>query len=126
MTKVKKINKKPKLTKVKVLEGEIVNGVIKVQSIKGTIQDTVAMPNRYVAKINTGVVVEVEEGFCLCFSIVSELADKGVVVANAPGRVTKGEVEITVLNAGRETVTIGNNTDVVQCWVEPIQGIKWE
>lgn len=112
------------MAKVKVIKGEIVNGVVSVQSVQDSPRDSIAMPSRYVAKVHTGVEVEVEEGFCLCFSTVAALAAKGVVITNAPGRITSGLLVLSVLNGGREIVTIGANVEVANVWVEPV--VEWE
>ena len=113
------------MAKVKVTKGEIVNGVVSVQSVQDSPQDSVAMPSRYVAKVHTGVEVEVEEGFCLCFNAVPELAAKGIVLTG-PSRVTSGPIMFSVLNAGREIVTIGANVALAECWVEPVVSEEWE
>ncbi len=112
------------MAKVKVTKGEIVNGVVSVQSVQDSPQDSVGMPSRYVAKVHTGVEVEVEEGFCLCFSAVPALAEKGIVITNGPGRITSGPLIFSVLNGGREIVTIGANVEVANVWVEPVVEIE--
>ena len=113
------------MAKVKVTKGEIHNGQVRVQSIQDSPKDSVAMPNRYVARIHTGVSVEVEEGFCLCFSIVPELAVKGIVLTG-PFRQVGGDLVFSVLNGGRQIVTIGANTTLVDCWVETVHEVEWE
>jgi dUTPase len=114
------------MAKVKVTQGEIVNGVVSVQSIQDSQQDSVGMPSRYVATVHSGVEVEVEEGYCLCFSAVQELADKGIVITNGPGRITGGPLTFTILNGGREIVTVGANVAVANVWIEKIESMEIE
>lgn len=114
------------MAKVKVIKGEIVNGVVSVQSVQDSPQDSVAMPSRYVATVRTGVEVEVEEGFCLCYSVVPALAEKGIVLLNAPGRVTSGPLILNLLNGGREIVTIAANVEVANVWVERREPMETE
>lgn len=114
------------MAKVKVTKGEIRNDQVSVQSVQDSPQDSVAMPSRYVAKVHTGVSVEIEEGFCLRFSVVPELAEKGIVLTGPVRVVGNSDLVFSVLNGGREIVTIGANIVLVDCWVEPVHEVDWE
>lgn len=110
---------------VKVTAGDLKDGLIRVNNVQDAPSQSVSMPSRYVATIDSGVEVEVEDGFCLCFGVVSELAEKGVVITNSPGRVTKGKVTLNVLNGGREIVSLSHGQAVAHCWVEPHHEVDW-
>ena len=86
----------------------------------------IAFNHRHLVKINTGLEVEVPEGYKLCIGLVPALAEKGMVLSNAPGNFTKGKVEAVLLNAGREIVEVNNGDPVVTCWMESIERFDWE
>ena len=111
---------------VKVTAGELSDGLIRVNNIADAPTQSVSMPSRYVAVIDGGVEVEVEDGYCLCFSAVPELSEKGVVITNAPGRVTSGKVALHVLNAGKQIVALSHGTPVARCWVEKLEKVIYE
>ena len=112
------------MTRVKVTAGDFEGGLIKVKNVQASPTQSVSMPSRYVATIDSGVEVEVEDGFCLCFSLVPELAQKGVVITNAPGRVTEGKIVLHLLNGGREIVSLSNDQVIATSWVESLT--PWE
>jgi len=86
----------------------------------------IAFNNRHTAKIDTGLEVEVPDGYKLCIGLVHNLATKGMILTNAPGNFTKGKVEAVLLNAGREIVEVSNGDPIVTCWLEDIVDFGWE
>lgn len=85
----------------------------------------IAFNHRHAAKIDTGLEVDVPEGYRLCIGIVQNLAVKGMVLTNSPGNFTKGKVEAVLLNAGREIVEVFNGDPIVNCWLESIVDFTW-
>jgi len=110
---------------VKVVAGELQDGFIRVKNIQDAPTQSVSMPNRFVAVIDSGIEVEVEPGYCLCFSIVPELSEQGVSITNAPGRVKNGKVVLHVLNGGRNIVNLSHGDVVAKCWVEQDHEVSW-
>jgi hypothetical protein len=84
------------------------------------------MPSRYAVELDTGLEVKVQSGYCLCFSVVPELANRGLVATNAPGRLTEGKLVVNVLNAGREIISVGEGVPLVDVWLEKAYKIEWE
>ena len=100
-----------------------------VACIKGEFGTRVTLPSRRVAKIDTGIRVQVPEGYKLCVSARSEFASKVVIVANAPGQVDsdyRGKVVVIVANCGNQIVNIENGQRFAQCWIEPVYKFDWE
>ena len=85
----------------------------------------IAFNHRHTAKIDTGLEVDVPEGYKLCIGIVPNLAVKGMVLTNSPGNFTKGKVEAVLLNAGREIVEVSNGDPIVTCWLESVLEFTW-
>lgn len=90
------------------------------------INGQIAMPSRYTVELDTGLEIKAPSGYCLCFSVVPELANRGLVATNAPGRLTEGKLMINVLNAGREIVVVGEGAVLADVWLEKIVKIEWE
>lgn len=84
------------------------------------------MPSRYSGKISTGITIEAPEGYKLCFSVVPELAERGLVASNAPGNIVSGEVIVQVLNAGHQVVVVNNGDPLIDVWLEKIEPFVWE
>lgn len=79
------------------------------------------------AKVKTGVKVAVPRGYKLCVSARSGLAERGLLVANAPGQVDsdyRGEIMLLLRNIGQEIITVVNGERLAQCWLEPVIRIK--
>lgn len=79
------------------------------------------------AKVRTGVKVEVPRGYKLCVALRSGLAEKGVVITNAPGQVDsdyRGEIMLLLRNIGTEIIEIKDGERVAQCWLERVIRIK--
>lgn len=73
--------------------------------------------------------VAVPPGFKLCIVARSGLADKGIVVTNAPAQIDsdyRNEIEVIVANHGREIVPISHGERVAQMYIEPVYKIEWE
>ena len=59
-------------------------------------------------------------------AIIDELAEKGLVVSNAPAQVVGEEVVVQVINVGRELVEIKDGDKIALAWVEPTYRFDWE
>jgi dUTPase len=105
-----------------------VDGVLKAQieAQMAGLPQKVAFNHRHTQRIKTGLSVETPEGYKLCIGLVPALADKGIVLTNAPGNFTKGPVEAVLLNAGREIVDVNNGDPIVTCWLEKVVDFGWE
>lgn len=86
----------------------------------------IAFNHRHIAKIATGLEVEVPDGYKICVGISQALAEKGMVLTNAPGNFTKGKIDLVLLNAGREIVEVSNGDQVATFWLESIVDFEWE
>jgi len=67
------------------------------------------MPFRGLTKVPVGFSLEVPFGYEAVIRLRSGLAAKGVVMPNAPGTIDsdyRGEVEVLLINCGREIITI--------------------
>jgi dUTPase len=117
-----------KILKLKCNGNCSVDGVLKAKIASPAVglPPRIAFNNRHTAKVDTGLEVEVPEGYKLCIGLVQNLAVKGMVLANAPGNFTKGKVEAVLLNAGREIVEVSNGDPIVTCWLEAIVDFDWE
>jgi dUTP pyrophosphatase len=79
------------------------------------------------AKVKTGVKVAVPRGYKLCVSARSGLAEKGLLVSNAPGQVDsdyRGEIMLLLRNVGQEIIEIKHGERIAQCWLERVIRIK--
>jgi len=100
-----------------------------VAHVTGEVGNRVSLPSRRVTKIDTGIRVQVPEGYKLCVSARSGLASRGVIVTNAPGQVDsdyRGRVMVIVANCGNQIVNIENGQRFAQCWIEPVYKFDWE
>lgn len=86
----------------------------------------VTFPHRHLASIDTGVEIDITDGYSLRFSLVSQLTDRGLIASNAPGRFKKGKIVVTVINCGREIVEIKNGDPLINVWLEPELSFTWE
>lgn len=89
----------------------------------------ILLSHRSSAKIDTGIKVAVPKGYKLCIAARSSLAEKGLVVTNAPGQIDsdyRGPIQVLVLNVGREIVEIKDGERFAQCWLEKVIKVKWE
>lgn len=65
----------------------------------------------------------------MCVAAKSGLAEKGLIVTNAPGQVDsdyRGEVEVLLLNCGREIIEIHDGMRFAQCWCDRVYRFEWE
>lgn len=119
-----------KLPKIKFSGNKPENNIVKASLVStGTYQvvgNKISFNARHSAYINTQIFVDVEKGYKLCFSVVPELAVKGMIAFNSPGNLTKGEIIVGLINCGREIVDIKNGDPIVNVWVEQIIDFDWE
>lgn len=104
------------------------DGVLKakIESPMVGLPPRIAFNHRHTQKISTDLSVEVPTGYKLCIGLVPALANRGMVLTNAPGNFTSGPVEAVLLNAGREIVEVNNGDPIVTCWIEEIVEFGWE
>lgn len=81
--------------------------------------------HRYFHNMETGLSVETPDGYKLCFSLVPELTNRGMVATNTPGNFTSGPVVIGLLNSGREIIEIKDGDPIATVWLEKIQDFDW-
>lgn len=117
------------LPKIKIKSGDVpqlgvLTAVLPEPEMEG-LEKKISFNNRHAAVIETGLDIEVEVGYKLCFSVHRDLAEKGMVVANSPGNVQVGTVSVCLVNCGREIIDIREGDPIAICWVEPIQEYQW-
>lgn len=119
-----------KLLKIKFSGNKPENNIVKASLVSTDVYQVVgnkiSFNARHSASINTQVFVELEKGYKLCFSVVPELASKGMIDFNSPGNFTKGEIVVGLINCGREIVDIKNGDPIANVWVEQIVDFDWE
>lgn len=119
-----------KLLKVKVSgqkpKDNILTAVIPVTNNTHVTGQKLPLGHRASAIIETGVSVTLEPGYRLCFSLIPDLSNRGVVALNAPGHFTEGKVWVNVLNCGREIIEIKEGDPIINVWVEQIVEWDWE
>jgi hypothetical protein len=107
-------------------EGNLLKAKIPDNATTKIMGEKVNLNHRASALIETGVNVKVEPGYKLCFSLVPELTNKGMVATNAPGNFTEGKVFANVINVGREIVEIKTGDPFLNFWFEQIIDMEWE
>lgn len=102
------------------------NGVLKANVTPPAVvmPSKISFNHRHVAKINVGLDVEVPKGYRLCVKLADSLAERGMVLTNAPGNFTNGSVFVVLLNAGREIVDVVDGDPVAEFWLEQV--VEWE
>jgi len=91
-----------------------------------TMPPKVLLNHRASFKVQTGIRVALPPGFKVCVAILDELAEKGLVVSNAPSQVVGDEVVVQVINVGRELVEIKDGDKIAYAWIEPVYRFDWE
>ena len=89
----------------------------------------VALNYRTSARIKTGIKVSIPTGYKLCVAARSSFADRGLLVSNAPAQIDsdfRGEIEVIVLNAGREIIEIKDGERFAQCWCDKVYRFDWD
>lgn len=88
----------------------------------------VLLNHRSSLKVKTGIRVEVPSGFKLCVSLANSFSEKGLVISNAPIQFSSGiqDIEVHVINVGRELIEIKYGDKFAQCWLEPVYRFEWE
>jgi dUTP pyrophosphatase len=87
----------------------------------------ITLQHRAGAKVKTGVKVAVPRGYKLCVAARSGLAERGLLVANAPGQVDsdyRGEIMLLLRNVGQEIIEVKHGERLAQCWLERVIRIK--
>jgi dUTP pyrophosphatase len=72
--------------------------------------------------------MQLPAGYKACISARSVLANKGLIVTNAPGQIDsdyRGRVKVVVTNVGKEIVVIEHGDRFAQMWVEPVYLFEW-
>ena len=86
----------------------------------------VALPHRATVVIDCGFSMQLPAGYKACISARSILANKGLIVTNAPGQIdSDGRVKVVVTNVGKEIVVIEHGDRFAQMWVEPVYLFEW-
>ncbi len=82
------------------------------------------------AAIPTGIAIALPEGFEAQVRARSGLARRhGIAMVNAPGTVDsdyRGELQVLLINLGREAFTVGRGDRVAQMVVAPVARVAWE
>lgn len=94
----------------------------------GAGQKRIALNHRASAKINTKLKVAIPRGFKIEIAAKSGWAERGLIVTNAPAQIDcdfRGEMEVLLINVGREIIEINDGDRFAQCWIEPAYRIRW-
>lgn len=86
----------------------------------------IAFPHRHSAVISTGVEATVQDGYRLRFALVRELAERGMVLADANLPHYRGPVSVVLLNCGREIVELKDGDTLVHVFLEADPDFDWE
>lgn len=103
------------LLKAKLPDTVVASGVTKI-----------ALNHRASAIIETDLKVAVDTGYRLCFRLVPDLTNRGIVATNAPGFFMNGQVTANLLNVGREIVEIKSGDPLMHVWIEEDLSPVWE
>lgn len=93
------------------------------QAIMGT---KINFPHRHMQFIDTGVEVDVPEGYSLRIALWPKLSNKGMVAVNASSRIKNGKITVGLLNCGREIVELNDGEPIATVWVEKDVPFEWE
>jgi dUTP pyrophosphatase len=86
------------------------------------------LSHRSKAKVSTGVKMVIPAGWKVCISILSSLADKGLICSDAPahfGSDHTDKISVNVLNVGREIVEIKDGDPVANFWLEQVHPFEF-
>lgn len=89
----------------------------------------VALNYRTTARIKTGIKVAIPEGYKMCIAAINSFAEKGLLISNTPAQIDSNcreEVEVLVINAGREIIEIKDGERFAQCWLDKVYKFDWE
>ena len=114
--------------KIKKKEGVILpsyeSGAAAAMDIRAFIDQDLLIPPNCWLKIPTGLFMEIAPGYEGQIRPRSGLAFKyGITVLNAPGTIDsdyRGEVEIILINHGKETYTVKNGERIAQLLISPL------
>jgi dUTPase len=110
-----------KIPKIKFIGTEPENGLLRAKIFNKNsefVLEKINFNHRCSSIIETDLEIELEEDYKLCFSIVPELANRGMIATNAPGNFKKGKVYAHLINVGREIVEIKNGDPLMNIWIE--------
>ena len=91
-------------------------------------QRKVSLNYRTTLLIGTGVRAAIPRGYKICISARSGYAKRGLVCVNAPAQIDsdyRDEIMIIAGNIGREIIEINDGDRFAQCWIEPVNRIRW-
>jgi dUTP pyrophosphatase len=98
--------------------------------IAAAVEDELVIQPGERSAVPTGFRIAVPEGFEAQVRPRSGLAlHRGVVLPNAPGTIDpdyRGEVQVLLLNAGREPFVVRRGDRIAQLVVAPVARIEWE
>lgn len=83
------------------------------------------MPSRNTIEIDTGLEVKVPAGYCMKFDLVDALSQAGLALLKGQG-VTEGPVKLTLVNNGRNIVTLVEGSPFAEARLERITKLEWE
>ena len=110
--------------KVKVLSGEKPqNNILTTKLPPSAIMGLLNMPSRYLETIDTGVSLKVPSGYNLRCDLVPELAKQGLLAIFAD---TTDTVKVTILNASRNIIVLGNGVPFVEVGLDKIVKVEIE
>lgn len=118
-----------KLPKIKIEgtkpEKDVVKAKVPNTATSQIMGQKISFNHRTSAVIETDLKVEVEAGYKLCFSLVPELSNRGMIATNSPGNFTNGTVHANLLNVGREIVEVKTGDPLMTVWLEQIIEPEW-
>ena len=78
---------------------------------------------------NTGIAVEIPEGWELQVRSRSGLASQGIIVLNSPGTIDsdfRGEIQVLLLNIGKQGRRFAHGERIAQLVLGEVQQIRWD
>lgn len=107
-------------------ENNLLKAVIPDSPTSQIMGSKVNLNHRSSALIETGIDIEVEKGYKVCFALIPELTNRGIIATNSPGNFTSGKIFANVLNVGREIVEIKTGDPFMTVWLEENFDFDWE
>lgn len=92
-------------------------------SIYANMSSSAVLPYRSVLEIDAGFDIEIPIGYRCRLQIDSKLASKGMIVTNPICE--SGRMVVTVVNCGRDLVTVNHGDCIAKLTIEPIYLIDW-
>ena len=91
-------------------------------------QRKVSINYRTTVLLGTGVKAAIPDGWKICIAARSSYAKRGLVCTNSPAQIDsdyRDEIKVITCNIGREIIEINDGDRFAQCWIEPVQRIRW-